>query len=50
MDTPAEWTPNYTMEFWLAYLDFTRTLADRLRLHIRAVDRALWQYSKARQR
>jgi hypothetical protein len=42
--------PHYTMEFWLAYLDFTRRLAKRLKEDIRTVDRALWQYSKARQR
>lgn len=41
--------PRYTMEFWLAYLEFVRTLADRLTLSIRTVDKALWQYSKERQ-
>jgi hypothetical protein len=42
--------PHYTMEFWLAYLAFTRALAGRLKQDIRTIDRALWQYSKARQR
>ena len=42
--------PRYTMEFWLAYLAFTRNLADRLGLPIRTVDKALWQYSKERQK
>ena len=42
--------PHYTMEFWLEYLEYTRGLAKRLRQDIRTVDRALWQYSKARQR
>lgn len=42
--------PSYTMEFWLAYLAFTRELALRLDLSIRTVDKALWQYSKEKQR
>jgi len=42
--------PRYTMDFWLAYLAFTRGLARRLKQDIRTIDRALWQYSKARQR
>ena len=42
--------PHYTMEFWLEYLAFTRRLAKRLNIDIRTLDRALWQYSKARQR
>jgi hypothetical protein len=41
--------PRYTMEFWLAYLQFTRDLARRLGIDIGALDRALWQYSKERQ-
>jgi hypothetical protein len=41
--------PHYTMDFWLEYLAFTRALAKRLRIDIRTLDRALWQYSKARQ-
>ena len=42
--------PHYTMDFWIEYLAFTRRLAKRVRQNIRAVDRALWQYSKKRQR
>ena len=42
-------TPHYTMDFWLEYLAFTRQLAKRLKLDIRTLDRALWQFSKARQ-
>ena len=42
--------PRYTTEFWLAYLAFTRELAARLELPIRTVDKALWQYSKEKQR
>jgi hypothetical protein len=41
--------PTYTMEFWLAYLAFTRDLATRVALPIRIVDKALWRYSKERQ-
>jgi hypothetical protein len=41
--------PHYTMESWLAYLDFTRRLAKRLRQEIRTIDRALWQCSKEQQ-
>lgn len=42
--------PHYTTEFWLAYLSHTRTLAARLNVEIRTIDRALWQYSKDNQR
>lgn len=42
--------PRYTMEFWLAYLKFTRDLAGRMRIDVGTLDRALWQYSKERQR
>jgi hypothetical protein len=42
--------PKYTMEFWLKYLEFTRGLAAKAGLPIRTVDRALWQYSKEKQR
>lgn len=42
--------PHYTMPFWLSYLKFLRKLAHRSGFPIRTVDRALWQYSKARQR
>jgi hypothetical protein len=42
--------PHYTMAFWLEYLAFTRRLARRLKHDIRTLDRALWQYSKERQR
>jgi hypothetical protein len=56
LDVRALWSlgfakpPHYTMEFWLAYVAFTRALAARLALPIRTVDKALWQYSKERQR
>jgi len=41
--------PAYTLEFWLAYTDFTRQLARRTGHTMRIVDRALWQYSYERQ-
>jgi hypothetical protein len=56
LDIRAVWSlgfskpPHYTMEFWLAYVAFTRDLADRSGLSIRTVDQALWQYSKERQK
>jgi hypothetical protein len=42
--------PHYTMVFWLGYVAYTRALAWRSGHPMRTVDRALWQYSKARQR
>lgn len=56
LDVRALWSlgyatpPRYTMDFWLSYLAYTRSLAERLNVPIRTVDRGLWQYSKARQR
>jgi hypothetical protein len=41
--------PHYTMQFWLSYVNYVRALARRSGHSIRVVDRALWQYSKARQ-
>jgi hypothetical protein len=38
------------MAFWLSYVAYVRELARRSGQPIRTVDRALWQYSKARQR
>jgi hypothetical protein len=42
--------PHYTMPFWLSYVAHVRKLAQRTGHPIRAVDRALWQYSKEHQR
>jgi hypothetical protein len=42
--------PHYKMAFWLSYVAYVRELARRSGQPIRTVDRALWQYSKARQR
>ncbi len=40
----------YTFPFWWAYATFTRTLHQSTRYSMRTIDRALWQYSKERQR
>jgi hypothetical protein len=56
LDYRAVWSlglvkpPTYSVEFWLTYLAATRDLAERAGLPIRTVDKALWQYSKERQR
>jgi len=42
--------PIYSFEFWWKYVDYTRKLAERSGLDIRTVDRALWQYSREKQR
>lgn len=42
--------PPYTLHFWLSYRDFVCDLADRTGHSMRMVDRALWQYSKERQK
>ena len=42
--------PHYTMAFWLGYVGYVRELVRRSGHSMRTVDRALWQYSKARQR
>jgi hypothetical protein len=42
--------PHYTMPFWLGYVGYVRELVRRSGHPMRTVDRALWQYSKARQR
>jgi len=56
LDYRAVWSlgyarpPRYTMAFWLGYVACVRELSRRTACSIRVVDRALWQYSKARQR
>jgi hypothetical protein len=42
--------PHYTMPFWLGYVDYVRDLVRRSGQPMRTVDRALWQYSRIRQR
>jgi hypothetical protein len=38
----------YSFEFWERYVHACRDLSRRLRLSMRTVDRALWQYSRER--
>ncbi|MGH7322475.1 MAG: hypothetical protein ACRELA_23010, partial [Candidatus Rokuibacteriota bacterium] len=41
--------PAYTFDFWWAYTDFARVLAQSTGHDMRTLDRALWQFSKAHQ-
>lgn len=41
---------SYSLHGWLEYVAICRSLADRHRLSMRQLDRALWQYSKENQR
>lgn len=41
--------PPYGFAFWQRYLAFTRATARRLRVSMRDLDRALWQYSKEKE-
>ena len=56
LDVRALWSlgiedpPNYSFEFWWAYTRACRRLARRHACTMRMLDRALWQYSKERQR
>lgn len=40
----------YGFTFWWAYTESCRSLAERAAVDMRTLDRALWQYSKERQR
>jgi hypothetical protein len=42
--------PAYTFEFWWAYTAFVRQLVQATGYDMRTVDRALWQFSKERQK
>jgi 3-methyladenine DNA glycosylase/8-oxoguanine DNA glycosylase len=42
--------PAYTIDYWLAYLDACRDLASHAGVTMRVLDKALWQYSRERQR
>jgi hypothetical protein len=42
--------PPYTRDLWLRYVAFTRALAARDGHSMRTLDKALWQYARARQR
>jgi hypothetical protein len=43
IDTPPS---EYTFDFWQRYTQFCRELAAKRKVTMRALDRALWQYSK----
>jgi hypothetical protein len=55
LDVRALWSaglrrlPRYTFPLWWEYTGFTREISRQTGLSMRAVDRALWQYSKERQ-
>jgi hypothetical protein len=42
--------PPYTFKIWKPYVTFTRATAQRLNVSMRELDRALWQFSKERQK
>jgi len=42
--------PVYNFGFWLAYVEFTRALANNTGHTMRVIDRALWQYSREKQK
>jgi hypothetical protein len=56
LDVRALWSvgirrpPAHTFALWWAYTRFLRGVSERTGLSMRLVDRALWQYSKERQR
>jgi hypothetical protein len=56
LDVRALWSLNaapppagYDFEFWWAYVQACRQLADECGVDMRTLDRALWQYSKEQQ-
>lgn len=46
LDVPVQ----YSFDFWWPYVEFCRRLSKGTRLNIRRLDRALWQYSKEKQK
>jgi hypothetical protein len=42
--------PTYSFSLWWQYTRFIRGIRERTRQSMRTIDRALWQYSKERQR
>jgi len=42
--------PKYNYEFWWEYVKFCREIAARNKIDMRTLDRALWQYSKEKQK
>jgi len=41
--------PDYNFRFWWSYVEFCRRLAEKEAISMRALDRALWQFSKEHQ-
>jgi len=56
LDYRALWSvgikkPNvYNFDLWISYIKYCRKLAKELHISMRTLDRALWQYSKERQK
>lgn len=56
LDVRALWSvglrraPRYDFALWWEYTCFVRAIGERTGLSMRTIDRALWQYSKERQR
>ena len=56
LDYRALWSlgvkaPNvYNYELWIAYVNYCRKLSKELKVDMRTLDRALWQYSKENQK
>jgi len=56
MDFRALWSVSvrvpaqYTFDFWWPYVRFCRDLSRRTNMDMRTLDRALWQYSKEKQK
>ena len=42
--------PQYDIQFWQEYVEFTRSLSKKHKVNMRTLDRALWGYSKKFQR
>jgi hypothetical protein len=54
LDFRALWSlstdvPNYNYAFWEAYTAFTRSMATRVSMDMRTLDRGLWKYSELHQ-
>ena len=56
MDFRALWSVSlavpaqYSFDFWWPYVQFCRDLSKRINMDMRTLDRALWQYSKEKQK
>jgi hypothetical protein len=56
MDFRALWSvclavpAQYSFDFWWPYVQFCRDLSKRINMDMRTLDRALWQYSKEKQK